>query len=146
MTATKSYVHGDLTVVWTQDRCIHSANCVSGLPSVFDPAKRPWIDLSGADRAAVIAQVERCPTKALAWLQTADQPAVPVATSEPPPPLSTHVDVTSNGPLIVRGPHSVTTPDGKTAERQGPAAYCRCGASARKPFCDGAHARVGFKG
>jgi CDGSH-type Zn-finger protein len=23
--------------------------------------------------------------------------------------------------------------------------FCRCGASAKKPYCDGSHARVGFK-
>ncbi|MHB1586909.1 MAG: CDGSH iron-sulfur domain-containing protein [Acidiferrobacteraceae bacterium] len=31
------------------------------------------------------------------------------------------------------------------AEPGKPIALCRCGASANKPFCDGAHRRTGFK-
>ena len=36
--------------------------------------------------------------------------------------------------------------DGSEKLCAGPVALCRCGASANKPFCDGSHTRIGFKG
>ena len=49
-----------------------------------------------------------------------------------------------NGPLLVRGPLTVVAEDERTSSG-GKGALCRCGASATKPFCDGAHRRVGFE-
>ncbi len=49
----------------------------------------------------------------------------------------------ANGPLLVRGPLTVVASDGRaTSGEKG--ALCRCGASSAKPFCDGAHRRIGF--
>jgi uncharacterized Fe-S cluster protein YjdI len=47
--------------------CIHASECVRGLPSVFNVAKKPWIDLNGASPAAIIDQVEQCPSGALSY-------------------------------------------------------------------------------
>jgi len=52
---------------------------------------------------------------------------------------------TANGPLRVAGPVEVVTGTGKTVNRVAGAAFCRCGQSANKPYCDGSHARVGFQ-
>jgi CDGSH-type Zn-finger protein len=51
-----------------------------------------------------------------------------------------------DGPLIVRGDFAITAQDGSPipAGRK-TVALCRCGRSANKPFCDGSHARTGFK-
>ena len=49
------------------------------------------------------------------------------------------------GPLRVAGPVEVVTGTGKTVNRVTGAAFCRCGQSANKPYCDGSHARVGFQ-
>jgi CDGSH-type Zn-finger protein len=51
-----------------------------------------------------------------------------------------------DGPLIIRGDFRIQTWDGTPipAGRQ-TVALCRCGRSAIKPFCDGSHARIGFR-
>ncbi len=51
-----------------------------------------------------------------------------------------------NGPYLVRGAVKIVDPEGKewTVDRE-VIALCRCGGSANKPFCDGAHARVAFQ-
>ena len=56
------------------------------------------------------------------------------------------VTVYEDGPLIVRGRFSITAQDGQAipAGRR-TVALCRCGRSAIKPFCDGSHARTGFR-
>ncbi len=71
------------------------------------------------------------------------------ATQDSPPlaqrngPLS--VTPQPNGPLLVSGNLEVVSGTGRTVLRTRKAAFCRCGASANKPFCDGSHAHVGFR-
>lgn len=50
-----------------------------------------------------------------------------------------------NGPLLVEGPLEITSADGKATSAGIKGALCRCGASEKKPFCDGSHARIGFQ-
>jgi CDGSH-type Zn-finger protein len=50
-----------------------------------------------------------------------------------------------DGPLRVRGPLEILSGTGRTVHRLAQAKLCRCGGSANKPFCDGTHARNGFK-
>jgi CDGSH-type Zn-finger protein/uncharacterized Fe-S cluster protein YjdI len=49
-----------------------------------------------------------------------------------------------NGPLLVRGPFEIHSPEGATVGGAS-GALCRCGGSATKPFCDGAHKSIGFE-
>lgn len=53
--------------------------------------------------------------------------------------------VLPNGPVLLRGSFILTGADGACEFRGDKAALCRCGESANKPFCDGAHSRVGFQ-
>jgi CDGSH-type Zn-finger protein/uncharacterized Fe-S cluster protein YjdI len=50
-----------------------------------------------------------------------------------------------NGPLGVKGPVEICSGTGRTVLRTERTALCRCGHSSKKPFCDGTHAKVGFK-
>jgi CDGSH-type Zn-finger protein/uncharacterized Fe-S cluster protein YjdI len=50
-----------------------------------------------------------------------------------------------NGPLSVRGNLEITSGTGRVVARIVTARLCRCGGSANKPFCDGTHAKIGFK-
>ncbi|MBS0419230.1 MAG: CDGSH iron-sulfur domain-containing protein [Proteobacteria bacterium] len=55
------------------------------------------------------------------------------------------IDPQLNGPLSVRGNLEITSGTGRIVSRVTAAKLCRCGGSATKPFCDGTHARIGFK-
>ena len=123
------------TVRYDIPRCIHAAVCVKRLPAVFDPARRPWIlpDRAGAD--ALAETVAACPAGAL-HLERRDGAA------ERPPPENT-VSVQRNGPLYAQGEIEVAG-GAETDLRDFRAAFCRCGDSANRPLCDGAHERAGF--
>ena len=51
-----------------------------------------------------------------------------------------------DGPLQVKGECEVLDTQGNPIPSKGGDIYlCRCGASAKKPFCDGTHKQVSFK-
>jgi putative redox protein len=60
-----TYANEDITVEWKPELCRHSARCASQLPTVFNPAARPWINMDGATSQEIREQVAKCPTGAL---------------------------------------------------------------------------------
>ena len=77
-----------------------------------------------------------------------------VATGEPVTRESTPLTVRSgplevkpqlDGPLLVTGNLEICAGTGRTIDRMTKVAFCRCGQSSNKPFCDGTHAKVGFR-
>jgi len=56
------------------------------------------------------------------------------------------IEIAANGPLIIKGVDKMKDAQGEELATKPVMALCRCGASANKPFCDGAHARTGFSG
>jgi len=56
------------------------------------------------------------------------------------------ITVLENGPCLIAGTATFMDGDGNTVTTPGKAiALCRCGASSKKPFCDGGHTKAGFK-
>ena len=55
------------------------------------------------------------------------------------------IDPEPNGPLSVSGNLEIVSGTGRIVARVSDARLCRCGASQNKPFCDGTHARIGFR-
>ena len=51
----------------------------------------------------------------------------------------------TNGSLMVKNLEYFSNSRGEPIQTKPNAALCRCGASKNKPFCDGTHARIGFK-
>ncbi len=55
------------------------------------------------------------------------------------------ITVRKNGPYLVSGAVEVRDADGNLYPTKETVALCRCGASTKKPFCDGTHSKVGFQ-
>jgi CDGSH-type Zn-finger protein len=59
----------------------------------------------------------------------------------------TTIRLRQNGPYVIEG-DDVRVIDWNGTEypvERRPIALCRCGASTKKPFCDGTHSKIGFQ-
>ena len=63
----KRYSNGEITVVWKPELCIHAGICVKTLPEVYRVGERPWVKPENATTAELIAQIDRCPSRALSY-------------------------------------------------------------------------------
>ena len=62
--------------------------------------------------------------------------------------MAEHMKITAldNGPYLVTGPVVLLDAEGNEFFTQrATVALCRCGGSRNKPFCDGTHAKIGFR-
>ena len=140
MSKTKEYTNGEVTIVWKPDLCIHSGICVKGLGEVFKPKEKPWIKVEAASTSDLVNQVKECPSGALSHYMNNQNNKESEMLNE------TKIEVRENGPLVVHGDLKVTHSNGEEEVRSRVTTFCRCGASSKKPFCDGAHQEVEFKG
>jgi putative redox protein len=63
----KEYTDGTIRVIWKPALCWHAAECIKGLPEVFNVNARPWVNMAAATPDAIAAVVDRCPSGALTW-------------------------------------------------------------------------------
>lgn len=137
MAKRRVYTADDIDVSFDASMCIHSANCLRGLPHVFDVNARPWIspDMAPADEIAEV--VERCPSGALQYARKD-------AAADEAKPDETLLMPLTDGPYVLRGNIELRDNTGALVIDSVRLTLCRCGGSENKPFCDNSHRRIGF--
>jgi CDGSH-type Zn-finger protein/uncharacterized Fe-S cluster protein YjdI len=137
MSRVHKYRSVNILVTWDAGRCLHIAECLSGLPAVFDTRRAPWIQPDRAPADTVAEIVERCPTGALHYERFDGGPAEI-------PDSRNVVLVAADGPLYAWGDLEIVTSQGTILLHDTRVALCRCGASQTKPFCDNSHWDIAF--
>lgn len=137
---TKKYTNGEVTIVWKPNQCIHSTICFKGLGQVFDPRRRPWITPEQATTEQIVDQIKKCPSGALSYYMN-NETAEPVKVE-----TETIVEAAPNGPLLVYGNVTIKDAASNLTKKHNVTAFCRCGSSSNKPFCDGSHKKIEFVG
>ena len=118
-----------ITVQFDGRRCIHARHSVLGQPGVFRAnVQGPWIHPDAASVAEVMEVAHACPSGAIRYTRRDGGP------DEQAPRVNV-ARVRENGPLAFHADVAIAGQD-----RTFRATLCRCGRSANKPFCDGAHA------
>lgn len=134
----KKYKKEDFTILWEPKKCIHAAVCVKKLPEVYDPQGKPWIKPENASIKELKIQIDACPSGALSYKEENST----IKNTN----MTTEVELMKNGPLLVKGIIEIKSHDGSIVKKEKMTAFCRCGASNNKPYCDGQHKQAGFEG
>jgi uncharacterized Fe-S cluster protein YjdI len=134
----KEYRSEQIAVTFDPRICIHSQQCIRGLPEVFDTSRKPWINVDDAGPAEIAEAVMRCPSGALHFTRLDGGEAET-------PPAETTITPTINGPLYIRGNVRIYDAQGTLIREDTRVALCRCGHSMNKPFCDRTHLTSGFR-
>src|SRR5262245_14863088 len=91
----RHYTDDKIDISYDARRCIHAAECVHGLPVVFDTGRRPWILPNAANSDAIAAVITKCPTGALHYTRRDGGAETPSEEASIVP--------MRDGPLYVRG-------------------------------------------
>jgi uncharacterized Fe-S cluster protein YjdI len=137
----RKYTNGEITVFWYPRKCIHATTCYRELIDVFNPRKRPWVNMEGAPTEEIIRVVKLCPTQALTYSYNSE-----IAPEAKAPEEIHEARVMEDGPLVLKGDFTIYDTDGKELRHMKMTSLCRCGASNNLPFCDGTHRKVGYTG
>jgi CDGSH-type Zn-finger protein/uncharacterized Fe-S cluster protein YjdI len=133
-----SYSTDKVNVTWDKQRCIHAEECVHGLPNVFDPNKKPWIQPENASVDELTDVVKQCPTGALHYELKKEE-------STEQPPEQNVITIEKDGPIYIHGEVVIRDSDENIVLKDTRVAMCRCGKSKNKPLCDNSHIDADFK-
>ena len=159
----RKYSNDEITVYWKPDACVHASYCYRELIEVFDPGKRPWVNMKGATTSMIIETVNLCPTEALTWKWNDEERNKTVGSENTnhikfrrPELMDQHqqvylenpvlVKIMTDGPIVIKGDFTLIYSGNKKEITESLVSICRCGESDHKPFCDGRHRKTGFTG
>ncbi|MDF1576628.1 MAG: (4Fe-4S)-binding protein [Bacteroidales bacterium] len=153
----RQYTNGEITVFWVPSKCIHATTCFRELIEVFNPGRRPWVNMEGAPTRKIIEVVNKCPTQSLAWKYNKDlteeekkaQKEVGQNLEETPKTLSgknapTSIRIMKDGPIVAEGSFKIIDAKNQELKPSTMTSFCRCGASRNMPYCDGSHRKIDF--
>ena len=133
----ETYEGSEISVHYNRLVCSHAGEC-GKMKAVFDPAQNPWIRPDNGAADNIIEVIKVCPSGALSY-SLPGQPAQHATTD------TAGISIEPNGPYRV-----AAIPLGTARAMEGACAakyvLCRCGASKNKPYCDGTHSDIGWKG
>lgn len=160
----RQYTNGEITVFWKPSKCIHATTCFRELIDVYNPRKRPWVNMDGAPTEKIIQVTNKCPTQAIYWKYNKDLSEGEKAMNdrsggdEEVNPETLHasreenketsnakITLMKDGPLMVEGDFKIIGADGNELRSMIMTSFCRCGNSRAQPYCDGTHRKVGFR-
>jgi CDGSH-type Zn-finger protein/uncharacterized Fe-S cluster protein YjdI len=162
-TGGKKYKNDEITVYWKPSACVHASYCYRELIEVFDPSRRPWVDMNGSTTEKIIEVVNLCPTEALTWKWNDEGKNASVGADQynhinfRRPELLNLVEpeqkddpvlvkVMADGPIVLKGSFVMSNNGTEKEVKDGMLSICRCGVSDHQPFCDGRHRKIGFNG
>lgn len=157
----RKYSNGEITVYWSPYACVHASYCYRELIEVFDPGRRPWVDMTGAPTEKIIEVVDMCPTEALSWKWNNEEKNKSVGPEHtnhikfkrpelmeedpiPVKPTLASVRIMADGPIVVKGSFTLAFNGTRKEMNETLVSICRCGMSNHMPFCDGQHRKTGF--
>jgi uncharacterized Fe-S cluster protein YjdI len=159
----RRYRNDDITVYWKPSACVHASYCYRELIEVFDPSRRPWVEMNGSTTERIIEVVNLCPTEALAWKWNDEEKNETVGSDQlnhikfrrpelvnikdpEPEDRPVTVKIMTDGPIVIKGNFTLVYNGNKKEVKDSLVSICRCGISDHQPFCDGQHRKIGFNG
>ena len=131
----ESYEGNGVVVHDNRGVCAHAGRCTDGLPSVFRLREEPFVEAKAASAEEIASTIRNCPSGALSYsiggVEQSERGGAPSAAFAP------------KGPYVFTGGAELDAELGEGATTDH-FTLCRCGASANKPFCSGAHWNVSF--
>lgn len=103
---------------------------------MFDPEKRPWVNVTGVESEIIIKQIEECPSGALTYFVNNERGKKAESNKDN---ACAEVKIIHNGPALIKTRVCITS-EGKPAQKSDEGvALCRCSKSGSQPCCDGTH-------